>query len=261
MREWIAFRLQPRVHLRFMVWVWMVDGALAPVGLAVALSAATGGQAVLLVTPLIALLAMFSRHRSVAIDRALELSHAYRGTAFLLGDVVEADDSYTGAHCRDVVELTVAVAERLGVDARGLRDAELVALLHDVGKVRIPKPLINKPGALTLEERALVQTHTTQGEAMLAQVGGLLGEVGRIVRSHHEHWDGNGYPDRLAGEEIPLLARIVACSDALNAMTTDRPYRKALLLDVAIAELRSKAGSQFDPSVVEALLDVIGQRA
>ena len=225
-REWIAFRLQPRVHLRFMVWVWMVDGALAPVGLAVALSAATGGQAVLLVTPLIALLAMFSRHRSVAIDRALELSHAYRGTAFLLGDVVEADDSYTGAHCRDVVELTVAVAERLGIDARGLRDAELVALLHDVGKVRIPKPLINKPGALTLEERALVQTHTTQGEAMLAQVGGLLGEVGRIVRSHHEHWDGNGYPDRLAGEEIPLLARIVACSDALNAMTTDGPTAK-----------------------------------
>lgn len=256
-REWIAFRLQPRAHLRFMVWVWMADGALAPVGLAVAMAAHTGAEAVLLTTPLIALLAMFARHRRVAIDRALELSHAYRGTAFLLGDVVEADDSYTGAHCRDVVGLSVAVAERLGLDARGRRDAEFVALLHDVGKVRIPKDLINKPGVLTQEERALIQTHTTKGEEMLSQVGGLLGEIGRVVRSHHERWDGKGYPDSLAGEEIPLIARIVSCCDALNAMTTDRPYRRAMPLEEAVAELKAQSGTQFDPTVVTAVVAIM----
>jgi HD-GYP domain-containing protein (c-di-GMP phosphodiesterase class II) len=258
-REWIAFRLQPRSHLRFMVWVWMVDGALAPVGLAIAMSADTGAQAVLFLAPLVALLAVFARHRRVAIDRALELSHAYRGTAFLLGDVVEADDSYTGAHCRDVVELSVAVAERLGLDARGRRDTELVALLHDVGKVRIPKELINKPGVLTHEERALMETHAIKGEEMLSQVGGLLGEVGRVVRSHHERWDGKGYPDSLAGKQIPLIARIVSCCDAFNAMTTDRPYRRALPLETAVAELEAQSGAQFDPTVVATLVAIINE--
>ena len=256
-REWIAFRLQPRAHLRFMVWVWMVDGALAPIGLAVAMATETGSQAVAFLAPLIALLAVFARHRRVAIDRALELGHAYRGTAFLLGDVVEADDGYTGAHCRDVVELSVAVAERLGMDARGRRDTEFAALLHDVGKIRIPKELINKPGALTPQERAVVETHTTEGERMLAQVGGLLGEIGRAVRSHHERWDGTGYPDRLAGEEIPLVARIVGCCDAFNAMTTDRPYRRALPIETAIAELEAESGVQFDPTVVATLLAIL----
>jgi putative nucleotidyltransferase with HDIG domain len=259
-REWIAFRLQPRSHLRYMVWVWMVDGALAPVGLAIAMAADTGAQAVLFLAPLIALLAVFARHRRVAIDRALELSHAYRGTAFLLGDVVEADDSYTGAHCRDVVELTVAVAERLGLDARGRRDAELVGLLHDVGKVRIPKELINKSGPLTQAERALIETHTTKGEEMLSQVGGLLGKVGRLVRSHHERWDGKGYPDSLAGEQIPLIARIVSCCDAFNAMTTDRPYRRALPLETAVAELEAQSGAQFDPTVVATLVAIVHEQ-
>ena len=256
-REWIAFRLQPGAQLRFMVWVWMVDGTLAPVGLAVALATDTGAQAVFLLMPLIALLAMFARHRRIAIDRALELSHAYRGTALLLGDVVEADDSYTGAHCRDVVQLSVAVAERLGLDARGRRDTEFVALLHDVGKVRIPKELINKPGALTADERRLVETHTTKGEEMLAQVGGILANVGRLVRSHHERWDGTGYPDGLAGDDIPLIARIVSCCDAFNAMTSDRPYRRALPTERALAELDAQAGAQFDPKIISVLVEVI----
>jgi len=256
-REWIAFRLRPRVHLRFMVWVWTLDAALAPIGFVVAMTAMTAPASVLLVLPLVGLLGVFARQRQVGIDRALELGHAYRGTAFLLGDVVEADDSYTGTHCRDVVELVLAVTDALGVDARGRRDAEFVALLHDVGKIRIPKELINKPGALTPEERDLIETHAAEGEKMLAQVGGLLGEVGKIVRSHHERFDGTGYPDALAGEEIPLIARIVACCDAFNAMTTDRPYRKALSLEAAVAELRAQAGRQFDPVVVDALIDVI----
>ena len=260
-REWIALGLRPRSHLRYMGWVWAVDGALAPIGLVVAFAALDRPEVVLILLPLIGLLALFARQRRIGIDRALELSHAYRGTAFLLGDVVEADDSPTGTHCRDVVELVLAVTDELGVDARGRRDAEFAALLHDVGKIRIPKELINKPGALTPEERAHVETHVIEGERMLAQVGGLLGEVGRIVRSHHERYDGAGYPDRLSGDRIPLIARIVCCCDAFNAMTTDRPYRKALPIDVAVEELRSQAGAQFDPVVVDALLRVLERAA
>jgi HD-GYP domain-containing protein (c-di-GMP phosphodiesterase class II) len=132
--------------------------------------------------------------------------------------------------------------------------AEFTALLHDVGKLRIPSTIINKPGPLDDEERALMNTHTILGQEMLERAGGLLGEVGPLVRSCHEHWDGNGYPDGLAREDIPLVARIVCTCDAWNAMRTDRPYRRALSLEDATAELRTCAGTQFDPRVVEALL-------
>src|SRR5207247_7480701 len=131
----------------------------------------------------------------------------------------------------------------IGLDARDRRDAEFVALLHDVGKVRIPKEIINKPAALTAEERAIINMHTIEGERMLEKVGGLLGEVGRVVRSCHERWDGEGYPDGLAGEDIPLIARVVSACDAFNAMTTDRAYRPALPLEEAIGELEENAGT------------------
>jgi HD-GYP domain-containing protein (c-di-GMP phosphodiesterase class II) len=157
-----------------------------------------------------------------------------------------------------VVELVLAVGERLGLEGDALRMAEFTALLHDVGKVRIPPEIINKPGPLDADERALMNTHTILGEEMLERAGGLLGEVGPLVRSCHEHWDGNGYPDRLAGDEIPLVARIVCTCDAWSAMTTDRPYRSALSLEDAAAELRRCAGTQFDPQVVEALVTVLG---
>ena len=139
-----------------------------------------------------------------------------------------------------------------------LEDAEFAALLHDVGKVKMPAALINKPGALDDEERELMKTHTIVGEQMLDKVGGLLGDIGRFVRSCHEHWDGGGYPDGLAGEEIPLVARIVSACDAWSAMTTDRSYRKALSHAAAAAELRAGSGTQFDPKVVEALVAVVG---
>ena len=130
-------------------------------------------------------------------------------------------------HSRDVVDLVLAVCDELKLSSGDRRDAEFVALLHDVGKIRIPSEIINKPGPLDAEERAIIETHTIEGEEMLERVGGLLGDVGRLVRSCHEHWDGNGYPDGLAGEAIPLVARIVCACDAFSAMTTDRPYRAA----------------------------------
>ena len=201
----------------------------------------------LLALPLVVLLRVFSRERKVRIDHELELRDAYRGTAFLLGDVIEADDAYTGTHSRDVVTLTLAVADELGLTARERRDAEFAALLHDVGKVRVPNEIINKPGPLTDEERKVIEQHTIEGERMLLRVGGLLGEIGRIVRACHERWDGTGYPDGAAGEEIPVIARIVCCCDAFNAMTSDRSYRKALPVHEAMAELIRGRGSPVRP--------------
>ena len=253
MHERIALGVSPRLLVQYMSVTWAVDAALAPVGFLTALAAVEQPAAILLVLPLTGLLYTFARERRARVDHALELSHAYRGTAFLLGDVVEADDAYTGSHSRDVVSLSVAVAEALGLDARGRRDTEFVALLHDVGKIRIPNEIINKPGPLTPEERAVIETHTVVGEEMLDRVGGVLGNVGHLVRSCHERYDGDGYPDGLAGEAIPLVARIVCACDAFSAMTTDRPYRAGRPPEEALAELRRCAGTQFDPAVVAAL--------
>jgi HD-GYP domain-containing protein (c-di-GMP phosphodiesterase class II) len=249
----IALGLSPRMFVRDLSVAWAVDATLAPIGFLAALAADDSPALVLLVLPLAALLRTFAHERRTRIDHALELSHAYRGTAMLLGDVVEADDAYTGEHSQDVVLLSIAVAEELGLDSRLKRDTEFVALLHDVGKIRIPNEIINKPGPLTPEERAIVETHTLIGEEMLDRVGGALGNVGHLVRSCHERYDGGGYPDGLAGEEIPLVARIVCACDAYSAITTDRPYRAGRSQEEAIAEMRRCAGSHFDPDVVEAL--------
>ena len=171
----------------------------------------------------------------------------------LLGDVVEADDAYTGSHSRGVVELSLAVSDHLGLNHRQRRNIEFAALLHDVGKIAVPKEIINKAGPLDPEEWEVMYRHTVKGEEMLNRVGGVLSEVGRIVRSSHEHYDGSGYPDGLRGEEIPIEARIVACCDAFSAMITTRSYRKAMPLEAALTEVRACAGTQFDPQVAESL--------
>jgi HD-GYP domain-containing protein (c-di-GMP phosphodiesterase class II) len=170
--------------------------------------------------------------------------------------VVETDDAYTGGHSREVVEIVLAVSDELRLDPGSRRRAEFAALLHDVGKIRIPKTIIHKPGPLDDDEWALMRMHTLEGEAMLKRVGGLLGDVGRIVRSCHERWDGGGYPDGLAADEIPIEARIVCAADALSAMTTHRSYRAARSLGEALTELELCAGSQFDPRVVDAVVAV-----
>jgi putative nucleotidyltransferase with HDIG domain len=233
------------------------DALLAPVGLLAAFGAVGAPYAVLLVLPLVVLFGIFAREREARIDHALELSQAYKGTALLLGDVIEADDQYTGDHTKDVVELTLLVADRLGVDHETRRGAEFGALLHDVGKIHIPNEIINKPGALDDAEWAIMKTHTVEGQRMLERIGGVLARVGVVVRASHERWDGGGYPDGLAGEAIPLAARIVSACDAYNAMTTDRSYRRALPAAEAVAELERCAGSQFDPAVVTALVEVV----
>jgi putative nucleotidyltransferase with HDIG domain len=255
-RARLALGVRPAVMRHELALVYRVDLLLAPIGLLTAFAAASQPYAALLVLPLVALFALFAREREARIDGAIELSSAYKGTALLLGDVIEADDQYTGEHTKDVVELTLQVADALGVDEETRRGAEFGALLHDVGKIRIPNAIINKPGPLDDDEWAVMKTHTVEGQRMLERVGGALARVGVVVRASHERWDGGGYPDGLAGEAIPLAARIVSACDAYNAMTTDRSYRRALPVADAIAELERCAGTQFDPAVVAALVAV-----
>jgi putative nucleotidyltransferase with HDIG domain len=238
-----------------------VDALLAPIGLLAALAAADAPLGALLVLALLPLLRGFEVERQGRIEHSLELGRAYRGTALLLRDLLEEDDEYTGHHTEDVVQLAVQVAEEMRVDEDTLRATEMGALLHDIGKIAVPDEIINKPGPLDDEEWAIMKTHTVEGERMLQQVGGLLSTVGVVVRASHERWDGGGYPDGLAGEAIPLAARIVSACDAFNAMTTDRSYRKALPLEVAIGELTKHSGTQFAPDVVDALVAVVARDA
>jgi putative nucleotidyltransferase with HDIG domain len=241
--------------------IYLIDLALAPLGLVVALAATSHAWAVLLIAPLFGVLRWFSQERHVRLEQLIELNDAYRGTALVLGDVVEVDDSYTGEHCKGVVLLALDVARELGLDADERRNVEFAALLHDVGKIAVPKEIVNKPGKLDDREWAIIRTHTIEGQKMLERVGGFMREVGEIVRSSHERWDGGGYPDGLRGEEIALEARIVSCCDAFNAMTTTRSYRRAMPVSAALAELRDNAGTQFDQRVVDALVRVVGRPA
>ena len=239
------------------LWVHGVDLALTPVALVVALVIADRPWSVFALMPLIGVLAVFAREREARLQGLFELNQAYHGTALLLGDVVEADDSYTGTHSRGVVSLAMDVGAALGLDAAQRRNLEFAALLHDVGKVAIPKAIINKPGKLDPAESTVIKTHTLEGQRMLDRVGGFMRSVGLIVRSHHEQWDGGGYPDGLAGEAIPLEARIIACCDAWSAMTTTRSYREAMPVTAAAAEIRRCTGTQFDPRVADALLAIV----
>jgi hypothetical protein len=258
LRAWGAgVRVPPRTLLSEMGAILGADALIAPVGLLVAFAAVAEPWNFLLVLPLLALFRVLAHEREARIEGALTLSSAYRGTAHLLGELLSASHEYTGAHSHSVVLLSHQVAARLGVDERTMRDVEFGALLHDVGKLSVPNEIINKPGALTDEEWELMRQHTREGEGMLGRIGGILGDVGAVVRSHHERWDGTGYPDGLAGSDIPLASRIISACDAFNAMTTDRPYRAALSLDAAIEELRANAGTQFDPAVVDCLVELV----
>jgi HD-GYP domain-containing protein (c-di-GMP phosphodiesterase class II) len=259
-RDGIIHRVPPRVALRFLEWVFAVDVALAPVGVLAGIAAQRQPLAIAAVLPLMGLLVVFARERRAHIDKALALSHAYRGTALLMSDLLEADDAYTGGeHSHGVVALALAVGDVLGLDARDRRNLEFAALLHDVGKIRVADEIINKPGKLTDDEFALVKRHPVDGQVMLERVGGVLAEVGIIVRHHHERWDGGGYPDAIAGESIPLAARIICACDAYSAMTTNRPYRAAMPIADAVGELERCSGAQFDPAVVQALLKTVAK--
>ena len=239
------------------VGVARFDAMLTPIAVTIAIVAVEEPLALLSIGPLVLMLESFARERTDRYAKAVELQRAYRGTVMLLSDVVEFEDPYTADHSRSVVDLVNAVADELKVDTRSREALEFAAMLHDVGKIAIPKEILNKPAKLTEAEFAVMKKHTIEGQHMLDRVGGLLGTVGEIVRSCHERWDGTGYPDGLRGAEIPLAARIVFTCDAYNAMTTDRVYRAAMSSEEALAELAAHAGTQFDPRAVVALTSVV----
>ncbi len=261
LREWLVFGMPPELQFRLLGFSVLVDVALAPVGLLGAVAMPGGVGAILLMLPLVALLGVLGREREHRIQHAVELSDAYRGTALLMGELLVADDAYTGGeHTSGVVTLALEIGVHLGLDPRAQRNLEFGALLHDVGKIRVPDSIINKPGKLSPEEWEIIKRHPADGQEMLDRVGGVLGEVGLIVRGHHERWDGGGYPDGLVGEDIPLASRIICAADAFSAMTTNRSYRPAMPLDDAIEELRRCAGTQFDPRVVDAVVGLVAER-
>jgi putative nucleotidyltransferase with HDIG domain len=184
----------------------------------------------------------------------------YRETLAALSNALEAKDGETSDHTQEVAELAIEVATVLGLPADEIRHVELGALLHDIGKIRVPESILNKPGPLTDEQWSVMRSHPEVGERILAPMESLK-SVLPIVRSSHERWDGAGYPDALSGDAIPLGARIVAACDAFRAMVEQRPYRDARTRGEAIEELRAAAGTQFDPDCVNALLEVLRRRS
>jgi response regulator RpfG family c-di-GMP phosphodiesterase len=192
--------------------------------------------------------------RMIGIERRQRrlLQNAYRQTVAALADALEAKDRQTGLHAQRVQHYALTLTE--GVESRLLDDPSLEYgfLLHDVGKIGVPNQVLEKRGPLTTGEWELIQAHPSIGADILGDVTLLQGHGIDVVRSHHERWDGSGYPHGLAGEEIPLGARIFALADTLDAMTSDRPYRSALSWDEATDEILGQTGRQFDPQVVKA---------
>jgi HD-GYP domain-containing protein (c-di-GMP phosphodiesterase class II) len=184
-----------------------------------------------------------------------ELKMAYRDTLNAMVNTLEAKDRYTHGHTERVTTIAKAIAGRIGLSGEELYIIEMGALLHDVGKIGVKDEILRKDGPLDSEQREDIQEHPAKGGHILSNIAYLKGAIPCVLH-HHERYDGGGYPEHLAGADIPLPGRIIAVADAFDAMTTDRPYRKAMSYPRALAELRQEAGRQFDPKVVRAFLDV-----
>jgi ribonuclease P protein subunit RPR2 len=187
--------------------------------------------------------------------RSLQLHSSYMATVRALSNAVEARDAYTSKHAERVTAYGIEICNAVGLELADGEALEFGFLLHDIGKVAIPDAILYKPGTLTDKERALMAQHPVIGAHIVRGIE-FLGEATKVVRSHHERWDGNGYPDGLAAEEIPLSARVFAVADVLDALTSDRPYRPASTLAVAREMITDGSGSQFDPRVVAAFVKI-----
>lgn len=174
-------------------------------------------------------------------------------------ETIESKDLYTAGHCERVAELACMLAADIGISGRDLRWFRMGAILHDVGKIAVPAEVLNKPGRLTDEERALMQRHTSEGDAIVAQMD-FPWDIRPLVRSHHEHWAGTGYPDGLSGEEIPLHARILCVADVYDALTTARPYKPALSRDEALEIMSRERARIFDPALFDRFVTLILER-
>ncbi|WP_211230111.1 HD-GYP domain-containing protein [Desulfovirgula thermocuniculi] len=194
--------------------------------------------------------------RKAVLNRLVTISQQFE-TIYAFAEAIGARDPYTMGHCEKVAEYARLIAEAMGLGEKEISLAYICGIVHDVGKIGVPESILNKPGSLTKEEFAYITLHPEKGASILSHIS-WLEDVVPVVLAHHERYDGGGYPMGLKGEEIPLLSRILAVADAFDAMTSDRSYRKALPLPVAVQELKRHAGKQFDPQVVEAFLEIIG---
>jgi putative nucleotidyltransferase with HDIG domain len=196
------------------------------------------------------------RARTEMLRHAMEdLEHSYDVTLEALGDALDLKDSETEGHSKRVTAYAIALARAMGIPPEEIKIIARGAFLHDIGKMAIPDEILRKPGKLTEDEQALMREHCARGYNMLRKIPFLAGAA-EIVFCHQEHFDGNGYPNRLAGREIPIGARIFAVADTLDAITSDRPYRKARGFDAARQEILHCSGTQFDPAVVEVFLKI-----
>jgi diguanylate cyclase (GGDEF)-like protein len=241
---------------RFAIAPFTVDGRWGVIAVATPTTETYGDRELQLLRGL-------AQQTKLAFQNALSyerLERTFLSTVEALANALEASDANVSSHARWITDLALKVGVELGLEPRALKRLELGALFHDIGKIGIPAAILAKPGPLTPEERAIVETHPVLGERILAPIE-QLAEVGKIVRSCHERFDGDGYPDGLAAEDIPIESRIVFACDAFHAMTTDRPYREAQGCAEARRRLAEAAGTQFDPLVVEALLRVLDETA
>jgi HD-GYP domain-containing protein (c-di-GMP phosphodiesterase class II) len=194
-----------------------------------------------------------------AHERELALRASYESTVRALAEAVEARDAYTARHAERVAAYGLEIARACGMDAEHDPDLEFGFLLHDIGKIGISDAILYKPGRLTTDERDAMRRHPVIGEEIVRGIDFLTG-ARQVVRSHHERWDGDGYPDRLLGDEIPLAARVFAVADTFDALTSDRPYRAAASFGEARRVIAAAAGTQFDPTVAEAFDEIADAR-
>ena len=187
--------------------------------------------------------------------RRARLEQQNRQTMGMLATLVEARDTDAGAHLHRIQHFSKAIALRLGFSQRDAQEIAYAAMVHDIGKANVPDAVLKKPGPLSVEERLVMQEHTVRGEELLIENSDFE-KARHVARWHHEHWDGSGYPDGLAGSGIPLAARIVAVADVFDALISKRPYKEAWPAGEALREIRSLAGSHLDPQVVQAFVDV-----
>jgi len=188
-------------------------------------------------------------------EQKIEMRELFLGAIEALVSALEAKDKYTAGHSRRVTEIAVAVGKELGISAQDMEDLRWGSLLHDIGKIAIDEALQNKPGKLTPEEYEHIMTHAHVGANIVGPV--VNGKTTRTIEHHHDHYDGSGLHQVIAGKDIPLEARILAVADALDAMVSDRPYRAAMSVAQAVEEIKHCAGTQFDPVVVTAFLKTI----
>ncbi len=259
----VSFTVLPALIATVFFWRMpaLVLAAVVPsMAVFVAMGLATGNAAeqreVFFIAPLLPLLSLLLGALYNATRSAMHEQGRMRGTVAALLASLEARDGYTADHSSEVLDLVRAVAARLRLDGRDREVAAYVGLLHDIGKIGIPNSVLNKQGPLDDREWEIMRQHPVIGEQIVREIPGF-DAIADAVRHEHERWDGGGYPDGISGTEIPVAARIVLACDAYHAMTSDRPYRRSIGHDAAQEELRRCAGSQFDPIVVEALIEAL----